>query len=231
MKRTLLLIGILSVTMALAGPPTKKAKWTALFDGKTTTGWHRYLKTDTNGWRADNGALTTDGKQGDLVSDKDYENFDLEFEFKVQAKGNSGVIYKILEDPQNNQPYHSGPEFQVIDDKGYEWRDKEGKLVQLNDNQLTGANYDMIPPADLSVVKSAGEWNKGRISVQNNHVEHWLNGKKVVEYEYGSDAWKAMVAKSKFSKWAYATPHAKGKIALQGHGDVAWYRNIRIKEL
>lgn len=85
MKRTLLLIGILSVTMALAGPPTKKAKWTALFDGKTTTGWHRYLKTDTNGWRVDNGTLTTDGKQGDLVSDKDYENFDLEFEFKVQA--------------------------------------------------------------------------------------------------------------------------------------------------
>jgi len=230
MKRTIFLIGLLSATMTLAGPPAKKAKWTSLFDGKTTTGWHRYLKTDTNGWRVDNGALVTDGKQGDLVTDKEYENFDLEFEFKVQPKGNSGVIYKVQEDPLNSQPYYSGPEYQVIDDKGYEWRDKEGNLIQLNNNQLTGANYDMIAPADLSAVKPAGEWNKGRVTIQNNHVEHWLNGKKLVEYDYGSDAWKAILAKSKFTKWAYATPHAKGKIALQGHGDVAWYRNIRIKE-
>lgn len=230
MKRSLLFITLLAVTLTGAIPPAKKEKWTKLFDGKSITGWHRYLKTDTNGWRVDNGALTTDGKQGDLLTDKEYENFDLEFEFKVQAKGNSGVIYKVIEDAQYNQPYISGPEFQVIDDKGYEWRDN-GKLMKLNDNQLTGANYDILPPNDLSVVKSAGDWNKGRILIQNNHVEHWLNGKKVVEYEYGSDAWKSMVAKSKFSKWAYATPHAKGKIALQGHGDTVWYRGIRIREL
>jgi hypothetical protein len=236
MKRALLLLGVLSATLtfgplAVANPPLKKAKWTTLFDGKTLTGWHRYNKTDTNGWRVDNGTLTTDGKQGDLVTDKEYENFELEFEFKVQPKGNSGVIYKVLEDPQYNQPYISGPEFQVIDDKGYEWKDSNGKLMKLNDSQLTGANYDILPPSDLSVVKAAGEWNRGRILIQNNHVEHWLNGKKVVEYDYGSDAWKAMVAKSKFSKWAYATPRAKGKIALQGHGDTVWYKAIRIREM
>lgn len=231
MKRTFLLIGLLVAQVAVATPPAKKVKWMNLFDGKTTTGWHRYLKTDTNGWRVENGTLTTDGKQGDLVTDKDYENFDLEFEFKVQPKGNSGVIYKVIEESQYNQPYITGPEFQVIDDKGYEWRDKDGKVMRLNDNQLTGANYDILAPSDLNVVKTAGDWNKGRILVQNNHVEHWLNGKKVVEYEYGSDAWKGMVAKSKFAKWGYATPHAKGKLALQGHGDSVWYRNIRIREL
>jgi hypothetical protein len=230
MKRAFLLIALLTSTLIGATPPAKKEKWTKLFDGKSITGWHRYLKTDTNGWRVDNGTLTTDGKQGDLLTDKEYENFELEFEFKVQAKGNSGVIYKVIEDAQYSQPYYSGPEFQVIDDKGYEWRDN-GKLMKLNDTQLTGANYDILPPNDLSVVKAAGDWNKGRILISNNHVEHWLNGKKVVEYEYGSDAWKGMVAKSKFAKWAYATPHAKGKIALQGHGDTVWYRSIRIREL
>ncbi|WP_246169091.1 3-keto-disaccharide hydrolase [Rudanella paleaurantiibacter] len=231
MKRSLFMLGLLAATLTAATPPPKKTKWTSLFDGKTTTGWHRYLKTDTNGWKVESGALTTDGKQGDLVSDKEFENFDLEFEFKVQPKGNSGVIYKVLEDAQYNQTYVSGPEYQVIDDKGYEWRDKDGKLMKLNNNQLTAANYDMIPPGDLNVSKPAGEWNKGRILVNNNHVEHWLNGKKVVEYEYGSDTWKGMVAKSKFAKMPYANPHGKGKIALQGHGDTVWYRNIRVKEM
>ncbi len=125
----------------------------------------------------------------------------------------------------------SGPEYQVIDDKGYMGSD--GKAYKLNTTQLSGAAYDIKEPSDLTLSKTAGEWNTGRILVSNNHVEHYLNGKKVVDYEYGSDDWKARVAKSKFANWPYATPHAKGKIALQNHSpqERVWYRNVRVREL
>jgi len=220
------LLGASFLALAL----TSAGDWKPLFDGKTTSGWHSYLKKDASGWRVENGTLTTEGKGGDLVTNQEYGDFDLEFEFKVQPKGNSGVIYKVIESPELDQPYKSGPEFQVIDDKGYEWK-VDGKVQKLSDKQLTGASYDVLPPNDLSVAKPAGEWNKGRIMVKNNHVEHFLNGKKVVAYDYGSPTWKEMVAKSKFATWKYAQPHAKGRIALQGHGDIAWYRNLRIREL
>jgi len=229
MKNTLLFAGLLGASVAVVGF-VKPSPWMNLFDGKSTKGWHSYNKTGVQGWKIENGTLTTDGKSGDLVTDREFENFDLEFEFKAQPKGNSGVIYKVIESPELNQPYISGPEFQVIDDKGYEWVEN-GQRKQLSTKQLTGASYDVLAPNDLSVVKPAGEWNKGRIVVKNNHVEHWLNGKKVVEYHYGGDEWKKLVAASKFAKWKYAEPHAKGRIALQGHGDTVWYRNIRIREL
>ncbi|MVM33026.1 DUF1080 domain-containing protein [Spirosoma sp. HMF4905] len=226
MKKLLLPCLLLSA-MAFAAPP----KWTSLFDGKTIKGWHSYHKDGVVGWYVEDGALTPDGTGGDLVTDKEYENFELEFEFKIPKGSNSGVVYKIIDSPDIKSTYMSGPEYQVIDDKGYV--DGDGKPYKLKDTQLSGANYDMIPPADLNAVKPAGEWNKGRIMVNNNHVEHFLNGKKVSDYEYGSDAWKALVAKSKFANWPYATPHAKGKIALQNHSpkERVWYKNIQIREL
>ncbi len=208
---------------------TKPSKWRKLFDGKTTTGWHNYNKTGVTGWQAVNGELVTGGKSGDLVTDEEFENFELEFEFKPTPKGNSGVIYKVIEDPKN-PPYYSGPEFQVIDDDGYPPFNDGGKMVTISDKQKTGANYDMYPPSQKAA-KPAGEWSKGKILINNNHIEHWLNGVKVVEYEYGSDDWKEHLAKSKFATWSYATPHAKGKISLQDHGDAVSYRNIRIRTL
>jgi len=233
MKRASFLVSLLLAgTVALAGPGKKPGKWNALFDGKAIKGWHSYQKDKVIGWNIEDGTLTPDGTGGDLVTDQEYENFELEFEFKLPAKSNSGVIYKVIESPSNKTTYMSGPEYQIIDDKGYQWMEN-GKQMQLSPKQLTGANYDMQAPSDLTLVKPAGEWNKGRIVINNNHVEHYLNGKKVVEYHYGSDAWKAQVAGSKFSKWAYAEPHAKGKIALQNHSpqEKVWYRNIRIREL
>ncbi len=209
---------------------SKPGKWRKLFDGKTTNGWHTYGKPNTNGgWMAMDGTLMTHGKSGDLVTDEEFENYILEFEFKATPKGNSGLIYKVIEDPQH-PPYYSGAEYQIIDDDGYPPFNDGGKMVTISDKQKTAANYDMQPPS-TKAVKPAGEWNKGKIVIDGNHIEHWLNGVKVVEYEYGSDTWKEQLAKSKFAKWAYATPHAKGKISLQDHGDSVAFRNIRIKTL
>ncbi|MFC5412945.1 DUF1080 domain-containing protein [Larkinella bovis] len=233
MKKASLAIGLLAGVITLMSlsniGSSKPGKWVALFDGKTTSGWHSYLKDHVVGWNIEDGALTPDGTGGDLVTDKEFENFEFEFEFKIPAESNSGVVYKVIEDPANKATYWSGPEYQVIDDKNYPL----GNGQKLKDSQLTGANYDLQGPSDPSAVKAPGQWNKARIVVNNNNVQHFLNGKKVVEYVYGSDAWKAMVAKSKFKDLPYAKAHAKGKIALQSHNpkEKVWYRNLRIREL
>ncbi|MEZ0538374.1 3-keto-disaccharide hydrolase [Fibrella arboris] len=233
MKKSFLLPGLVLLGTAALAAFMPQPKWITLFDGKTISGWHSYHQTGVVGWVIEDGTLTSDGSGGDLVSDKEYENFDLEFDFKLPKGSNSGVIYKVLDRPDIASTYMSGPEYQLIDDRGYEWFDKAGNRLQLAKTQLTGADYDMYEPTDLNQIKPIGEWNKGRIVVNNNHVAHYLNGKKVVAYEYGSDDWKAHLAKSKFANWPYATPHAKGNIAFQCHSpkEKVWYRNIRIKEL
>lgn len=223
-KQSILAIFLLIPTLFFA---QKKQN---LFNGKSLSAWHTYHKTDASGWKIEGNVLTTDGKSDDLVTNKEYGDFDLSFEFKVNAKGNSGVIYKVIEG-LNNPTYYSGSEYQLIDDIGYPPFEDNGKMVSINDKQKTGANYDMQAPSDLTAVKPAGEWNNGRIIIKNDHIQHFVNGKLVVEYHYGSDTWKQQLANSKFKTWPYATPHHKGKIALQGHGDPVWFRNITIKEL
>jgi hypothetical protein len=215
-----LLICALAICAVNASAQT--GKWVKLFDGKTTSGWHTWQTKEVKGWHVMNGVLMTHGGSGDLVSDKEYENYELEFDFKAAPKGNSGVIYKVIETPEQKSSYMSGPEYQIIDDVAYP--------AELKGSQKTGANYDLQPPKDFTIVKPAGQWNKGKIIIKDGHIEHWLNGEKVVEYEYGSTDWHSMVAKSKFPTWDYAKPHAKGKIALQDHGDSVSFRNIRIRE-
>ncbi|MBL0302043.1 MAG: DUF1080 domain-containing protein [Cytophagaceae bacterium] len=220
-----LLVFFLTILLSLSVSAQKK-KWVNLFDGKSTAGWHIWNQTDVKGWHVMGGALMTHGGNGDLVSDQEYGDFILEFEFKVAPKGNSGVIYKVLEDHANKDlfaSYASGPEYQIIDDAGY-----PGKIT---DKQKTGANYDIQPPRDLNAVKPADQWNSGKIQIKENRVTHWLNGIKVADYEYGSVKWDDDVAGSKFAKWPYAKAHTKGKIALQDHGDMVSFRKIRIKEL
>ncbi|KAA0992881.1 3-keto-disaccharide hydrolase [Dyadobacter aurulentus] len=208
-------------------------EWVTLFDGKSLKGWHSYNQETAVGWLIENGTLTSQGTGGDLVSDKEYGDFELEFEFKIPPASNSGILYKVMEKPEIKRTVFSAPEYQIIDDTGYILRDAAGKQTALKPTQLTGANYDMNPPADASAYKPAGSWNTGRIVVEANRVEHYLNGKKVVDYQYGNDTWKAEVAKSKFKDWPYAEPHHKGKIALQSHNpkEKVWFRNIRIREL
>lgn len=226
--KTLFLSGLgLSLCLSLGFTPPS---WTVLFDGKTIKGWHSYQKKGVSGWFVENGTLTANGLGGDLLTDKEYKNFELVFEFKIPAGSNSGVLFKVIESEKIESTYMTGPEYQIIDDKHYV--DGEGKPYKLNAVQLSGANYDLHAPADQSVVKPVGVWNNGRLVVRNNHVEHYLNDRKVVDYVYGSKPWRDLVRQSKFARLPYAIPHDKGRIALQSHNPKhrIWFRNIRIRE-
>lgn len=217
-----------------AGAPTDAARpanaltpeevqqgWQLLFDGSTTGGWRGYNRTDMpDGWQAVDGALTRVAEAGDIITMEQYGDFELALDWLVRPRGNSGVFYRALE--SDDPIYYSAPEMQVLDDAGH--ADGGSRLT------AAGANYG-LHPAPEGVVRPAGEWNSVRLIVNGNHVEHWLNGQKIVEYELGSDDWKQRVANSKFVEWpAYGTA-ARGHIGLQDHGDWVAFRNIRIREL
>lgn len=195
--------------------------WVLLFDGKTTNGWHNYLKEGVSGWKAVNGELMTEGKNGDIVTDTDVANFELSVDWKIREKGNSGIFYYIVEDPQNKRMYESGPEFQIIDNENYPQK--------LAPNQVTGSASDVLPPSG-DFTKPIGEWNVTRIIVKNGKAEHWLNGTKILSYDLDSEAWKEAVKNSKFAALNYAKTR-KGKIGLQDHGDFVAYRNIKLRRL
>ncbi len=195
--------------------------WVLLFDGKTTNGWHNYLKEGISGWKAVDGELTTEGKNGDIVTDTEVANFELTIDWKIREKGNSGIFYYIVEDPQNKRMYESGPEFQIIDNENYPQK--------LTPNQVTGSASDVLPPSG-DFTKPIGEWNVTRIVVKNGKAEHWLNGTKILSYDLDSAAWKEAVKNSKFAALNYAKTR-KGKIGLQDHGDFVAYRNIKLRRL
>jgi hypothetical protein len=196
--------------------------WRTLFDG-TSTDAFRGFKIDSmpSGWTIVDSALTKSGNVGDLVTRDQFTNFELSFDWKIGPKGNSGIMYRVTE--EYNEPYWSGPEYQLLDDANT----PDGK------KQLTAAAsvYDLIPSA-AGLVKPAGEWNSGRIIVNGTHVEHWLNGQKALEYELQSPDWDSKVKASKFGAWANFGRASAGYIAIQGNhpGDLA-LRNIKIREL
>ncbi len=201
-----------------------KAQTVSLFDGKTTTGWHSYLKTGPGAWSVVDGTLQLDPKtpgQGDLVTDKEYENYELSLEWKIAEGGNSGVIFGVHEDPAFEATYLTGIEMQILDDQKAEDNKKA--------NHLAGSLYDMAPPA--SPAKPAGEWNKIKIRKQNGHLTFWMNGKVVIDTQIGSPQWQEMINKSKFKTWKGFAAYPKGHIALQDHGAVVSFRDITIKEL
>ncbi len=204
----------------------KKEGWELLFDGRTTDGWHSYLEDSASGWVVEEGTLKGLGKGGDIggdiVSDKKFSNFELKLEWKIGAQGNSGILYLVDEDPEYRAVYETGPEYQLLDDLDFP--------QELKETQLTGSNYAMHPARNAEI-KPAGEWNTAKIIVDNGHVEHWLNGKKVVEYEMWSDPWKKRVSQGKWKDYPGYGSVKKGHIALQDHGSFVWFRNIRIREL
>jgi len=187
--------------------------------------WKTFNGGEVTGWKIIDGVMYNSGvgsdHGGDIVTKKEYENFELYLEWKVAPESNSGVFIHVQEGI-TDAIYESGPEYQLIDDKG--WPDK------LEDWQLTGANYGINPPEDAEV-KPIDEWNSTRIIVNNPHVEHWLNGKKVVEYDLWSDDWKARKAESKWADAPHYGEAKKGHIGLQDHGGLTMFRNIKVREL
>ena len=212
---------ILFITLFIIGCFSNN-DWTVLFDGERVTGLRGYKEVGfPNSWEIVDGTLKTIPGYGvDLISVDIYNNFELELEWKVPEGGNSGIFYFATE--EGDYIWQSAPEMQVLDDKKH----SDGK------NTLTsaGALYAMIAPTK-SVVNPVGEFNQVRIKVKDNYVEHWLNGTKVVEYEYQSDAMWDLVAKSKFNTMPLFAKASEGHIGIQGdHGEI-WYRNIRIRKL
>jgi len=202
-----------------------KEGWELLFDGKSVDNWKTFNGGAVTGWKIINGELHNSGvgsdHGGDIITKKQYTNFELYLEWKVTSESNSGIFFHVQEG-LTNAIYESGPEYQLIDDKGWP--------TQLEAHQYSGANYAMHVPQNAKVVPIE-EWNTTLIIVNGPHVEHWLNGTKVVEYELWTDEWNALKVKS---KWAEASNYGMSKtghIGLQDHGGLTMFRNMKIREL
>jgi cytochrome c len=201
--------------------------WKLLFDGKTTTGWRKF-KGDKAGtaWKVKDGAIYLDpsvkGGGGDIVTESEYENYELSLEWKIQKCGNSGVIFNVVENDKYEYVWQTGPEMQVLDNICH----PDARI----EKHRAGDLYDLIESRFVAV-NPAGEWNQARIVANKGKYQFWLNGYNVVEFDMTAPEWKEMVTKSKFKDMPDFGKKTKGKIALQDHGDQVWYRNIKIKEL
>lgn len=217
-----------TTTPAEAKTAVEDSGWVSIFDGKTTTGWHAFGKgTGTGRWKVADGAVYVDttqkGEGGDLTSAEEYDNFDLKLEWKIAANGNSGIIFYVNEDTTKyHNTYETGPEMQVLDNDGH----PDGKITKHRAGDL----YDLIS-CSKETVKAVGEWNEVEIKSKDGKLEFYLNGTNVVSTTLWDDSWKTMVAGSKFKSMPGFGTYKKGHIALQDHGNLVWYRNIKIKKL
>lgn len=201
--------------------PEKEAGWKLLFDGRTTNGWRGFKQESMpDGWQVQDGTLARVSGGGDIVTVKEYENFDLRLEWKVAPGGNSGIFWRVSED--RNYVWETAPEMQILDDDAH----RDG----LSPTTSAGADYALYAPK-VDAAKPAGEWNSVRIRVDGANVTYWMNDKKIVEYELWSEEWEKRVGESKFADLDGFGRNTKGHIALQDHGDAVWFRNIRILEL
>ena len=230
-SRSFLLLASLSCTARVDTPmqqphnvlseAERAAGWRLLFDGRTTSGWHGFRKDSMPaGWQVVEGALTRVGEGGDIVTNEEFQNFELSLQWNVAQGGNSGIFFRVTN--AGGAVYETGPEMQVLDDE----RHADGKSPLTS----AGSAFGMYP-APRGVVKPAGQWNDVRIVVRGTHVEHWLNGQKVVEYDLGDHDWEQRLQASKFKQWPGYGRAAKGTIALQDHGDRVAYRDIKIRVL
>lgn len=207
-----------------AGSRASGTEWQSLFDGKSLTGWRGYGMTamPAQGWRAEDGVLKKVGGErgGDIITTRVFTDFEFSWEWRVLPGGNNGVKYLVTE----KRPDARGHEYQMIDDLKHPDAARGSK-------RMTASFYDVLPPSAGTAAKPAGEWNESRIRVLGNHVEHWLNGRKVLEYELGSDALKKAIGESKFKTAPGFGEKIAGPIMLTDHGDECWFRNLKIREL
>ncbi len=201
----------------------KKEGWQLLFNGTDLSGWKTFQGKNISGWKVIDGILNNSGvgsdTGGDIITKNKYQNFELYLEWKIASKSNSGIFFHVNE-KIGKAIYESGPEYQLIDDKG--WPDK------LHPDQYSGANYGMHAPRN-AVVKDLNEWNQTRIIVDGPHVQHYLNGIKTVDYYLWDNDWMLMKEKGKWKDYPYYGMARKGHIGLQDHGGLAQFRNIKIK--
>lgn len=191
-----------------------------LFDGESLKGWHGYQKQDiAKVWVVEDNAIVSVGKGAALVSDQAFDNFELRFEWKISKGSDSGILYRVSEEPK--EPRQSGPEFQIVDEET-----KEPK-PPIN----TTASLFSLYGAEKKELKPVGEFNESRIVVRGKHIQHWLNEAKVVECHIGSEDWNKKVAASEFSEWNGFAKSESGHIALQSSEAKVWFRNITIKKL
>jgi hypothetical protein len=200
----------------------KAQGWQLLFNGTDMSQWRNFKKADLNDkWQIEDGAMKlTAGGGGDILTKKQYQNFELLLDWKIAEVGNSGIF--VLVDETGNTIYAHAPEIQILDNE----RHADNKL----DTHLSGSLYDMIasPPSSH---KKAGQWNTVKIRLQNKQLTIWQNEVQTAQVTIDSPEWQALLAKSKFAKWEGFAKASTGHIGLQDHGDQVWFKNIKIKEL
>ena len=208
----------------------KKDGWVSLFDGNSLNGWHAYGKTTIGKiWGADDGTIHLDpsrrsgnGDGGDIVTDKEYSDFDLKLEWKISKNGNSGIIFYVKEDPQYKESWNTGAEMQVLDNDGH----PDGKIKKHRAGDL----YDLISSSS-EPVKTVGEWNQVEIKSDHGKLDLFLNGVHIVSTTLWNADWDALVKGSKFKSMPGFMKFKSGRIDLQDHGNEVWFRNIKIKKL
>ena len=214
----------------------KENDWTMLWDGKSTDGWRGARLDDfpEQGWEMENGILTVlasggaeSAAGGDIVTENSYKNFELKVDFKITKGANSGIKYYVDTDINKGPGSSIGLEYQILDDENH----PDAKLGNHEGSRTVASLYDLIKADTKKPINPVGEWNTAHIISQDNHVEHWLNGTKVLEYERGNENFRKLVSESKYDKWPNFGELEEGRILLQDHGNRVSFKNIKIKEL
>jgi len=212
----------------------KKAGWSLLFDGQTSAGWmNARTKTfPSGGWEIKDGMLIMDpeskkqkGGGGDIVTTDKFRNFELSIDFMYTKGANSGIKYFIDTESNNGSLASIGCEYQVLDDRNH-----PDAKAGINGNRTLGGLYDLITPKPKTD-NGENAWNTAKIVVNGNKVQHWLNGQITVEYERGNQAWKDLVATSKFKNSPGFGEVQDGRILLQDHGNLVYFKNMKIREI
>jgi hypothetical protein len=205
--------------------------WMLLFDGASLSGWHGYGGSGLESWMIDDCAIKSVGTEGnygsdmraDLVTDNEYTNFEFSIDWKATDASNSGIMYGVIEAERYGAAWNTGPEYQLVDDVGF-----PEELPAVN---LTAADYDMRAAAEDKPLRPIGEWNTSRILVNDDRVEHWLNGTMVLEFTRWDDEWERLKAAAKWKDFPDYGTAATGHIVIQDHGSVFWFRNVKIREI